>query len=138
MKEPIIRYAEHKGDEDAINTPISLARMREIYRKDFKDNIKDLQRAKADKFCVTQAEFSFEKDLELRLFRLAKGNNGQTKIIYLGKGCDRNITIANWFAAETWGFSVIKLPNYKPVIPQMISSENKSSQLNNRLRRPLY
>jgi len=136
MKELIIRHTEHRGDEDTINAPMTLERLREIYGKDFRDNIRNLQRGKADRFCVTQAGFNFERDPELRLFKLVQGNNGQTEIIYLGKGFDRAITIANWYAAETWGYSVIRLPNYKPLVPQSLPSDNKTDLIKTRYRRP--
>lgn len=62
--------------------------------------------------CVSYAEFSFEKEPDMRFYGVEKDKVGDgLKIVYLGKGKTPFTTeILNSYAAETWGIAVLKLP----------------------------
>src|SRR3989344_3623987 len=123
MTERIIRHQPRPKDEDPIGKPISPERLAELYPDDpdrenlvFWTFVRDLREKDWSKFCVSRAPFRFSRDFEIRFFVIGKvkGRQEAPEIIYLGQGKAPNTTeIGCQFAAETWGFAVLKLSGRK-------------------------
>ncbi len=62
------------------------------------------------KFCVSMVEGATTPDPNLMLFNIEVQDNQRPKIVFVGKGnIGGSIGVYNQYAAETWGYWVLKL-----------------------------
>lgn len=93
----------------------SRGRIRQIYgdkgHRRFWNFVGDLQEADYTKFCVSGALTPFARDNEIRFFEILHNDRcNLNEVMYLGKGRTAHTTeVTNQFAAETWGFAVLKM-----------------------------
>lgn len=103
-----------EGVEDIPGRLLSRERIRQIYgdkgHRRFWNFVTDLQKPYT-KFCVSGADTAFARDNEIRFFEIKHNDKcNLDEVMYLGKGRTAHTTeVTNQFAAETWGFAVLKM-----------------------------
>lgn len=118
MTERRIIYSAREA-HDTPNQPIALKRLAQIYGieelEDFLKFVKKLEKEEKNKFCVSRKDDARAMDCNLLFFEVNERVNGKfPQIVFLGQMMGKgSIEIQNRFAAETYGYSVLKLPEKK-------------------------
>lgn len=117
MNHELINKTE--GVQDIPGRLLLRGRIRQIYgdegHRRFWRFVTDLQRDNYAKFCVSSAQTPFARDNEIRFFEIWHNDKcNLDEVMYLGIGGTPHTTeVTNQFAAETWGFAVLKMKEGK-------------------------